>query len=73
MVAIRSKTFPRTDVQEERSGALVQSEVSIDAGRLTVTFVETRRVEAEGVRLEEAEIVFTLAGRVHLHGRFQAH
>lgn len=57
MVLIRNKTFPRADVQEERSGDFVKSGVSIDAGRLTVTFVETRRVEAEGVRLEEAEIV----------------
>ncbi len=63
-VEIRNKAFAREDVQVGRSGVLVKSEVSIDAGRLTVAFVETRRVEAEGMRLEETEIVASGGRRI---------
>ncbi|MEE9197814.1 MAG: electron transfer flavoprotein subunit alpha/FixB family protein [bacterium] len=57
LASIRMKAFPRAEAQEGRSGDWVKVAVSIDAGELTVSFVETRRVEAEGVRLEDAEIV----------------
>ena len=55
--SVRMKAFPRAEIREGRSGDLVEVEVSIDAGGLKMRFVEARRVESEGVRLEDAEIV----------------
>ncbi|MFQ5914364.1 MAG: electron transfer flavoprotein subunit alpha/FixB family protein [Nitrospinota bacterium] len=55
--SVRMKAFPPVDVQEGRSGDLVEIAVSVDAGSLKMKFIEAKRVEAEGVRLEDAEIV----------------
>jgi electron transfer flavoprotein alpha subunit len=55
--SIRMKAFPRADLQEGRTGDWVKIAVSVDKGKLKMSFVESRRVEAEGVRLEDAEIV----------------
>ena len=54
---IRMKAFPPADVEEGREGELSEIAVSIEAGELKMTFVETKQIEAEGVRLEDAEYV----------------
>jgi len=55
--SVRMKAFPRADVQLGRSGDLVAIAISLEADKLKMSFVEERRVEAQGVRLEDAEIV----------------
>jgi len=57
IASIRMKAFPPADIEEGRSGELVEVGVSIEAGELKMNFVETRQVETEGVRLEDAEYV----------------
>ncbi len=57
MASIRLKAFPLTDVEEGRAGEQVQIDVSIEAGELKMNFIESRQVESEGVRLEDAEYV----------------
>ncbi|MBI3128151.1 MAG: electron transfer flavoprotein subunit alpha/FixB family protein [Candidatus Tectomicrobia bacterium] len=57
VASTRAKAFPLSDVQEGRAGELAGLDVKVEAGALKMSFVETKRVEAEGVRLEDAEIV----------------
>ncbi len=57
MASIRLKALPPADVEEGRTGEQVEIDVSVDAGELKMNFIETRQVESEGVRLEDAEYV----------------
>lgn len=57
MASIRMKAFPQAEIQEGREGELAQMEVSIHEDAVRMKFIETKRVESEGVRLEDAEIV----------------
>jgi electron transfer flavoprotein alpha subunit len=57
MASIRMKAFPPADIEEGRTGELGEIEVTVEAGTLKTSFIETRQVEAEGVRLEDAEFV----------------
>ena len=53
----RAKAFPLAEVQQGRSGEITSLEVKVESGAVKMSFVETKYVEAEGVRLEDAEIV----------------
>ncbi|MEK6712365.1 MAG: electron transfer flavoprotein subunit alpha/FixB family protein [Nitrospinota bacterium] len=57
VASARPKAFSMADVQQGRTGELSTLEVKVEAGAVQMSFVETKRVEAEGVRLEDAEIV----------------
>ncbi len=55
--SIRLKAFPPAEVQEGRSGELREAEVSLEAGAVRMRFIDSKKIEAEGARLEDAEIV----------------
>jgi electron transfer flavoprotein alpha subunit len=55
--SIRMKAFPPADIEDGRTGEQVEIAVSVDAGELKMKFIETKQVESEGVRLEDAEYV----------------
>ena len=57
IASIRLKALPPADVEEGRTGEQVEIDVSVDAGELKMKFIETRQVESDGVRLEDAEYV----------------
>ena len=57
VASVRAKALPPAEVQEGRGGELVEVTVAVETGKVKMSFVETKRVEAEGVRLEDAEIV----------------
>ncbi|MBT3353172.1 MAG: electron transfer flavoprotein subunit alpha/FixB family protein [Nitrospinaceae bacterium] len=54
---IRMKAFALADEDEGRSGEMGEIAVSVEEGDLKTSYVETRQVESEGVRLEDAEYV----------------
>ncbi len=57
IASTRAKALPLAEVQEGREGEFVEIGVSVDADEIRMNFVEAKRVEAGGVRLEDAEIV----------------
>ncbi|MDA1001051.1 MAG: electron transfer flavoprotein subunit alpha/FixB family protein [bacterium] len=57
VASLRLKTLPAASIQEGRSGEMVEVEVSVDTGQVKMKFVESKKIESEGVRLEDAEIV----------------
>lgn len=57
IASTRAKALPLADIQEGREGEFVEIAVSVNAAEIRMNFVEAKKVEAEGVRLEDAEIV----------------
>ena len=57
IASTRAKALPQADIQQGREGEFVEIGVSVDADEIRMNFVEAKKVEAEGVRLEDAEIV----------------
>ncbi len=57
IASTRAKALPQADIQEGRGGEFVEIRVSVGAEEMRMNFVEAKKVEAEGVRLEDAEIV----------------
>jgi electron transfer flavoprotein alpha subunit len=55
--SIRMKAFSLADEDKSRIGEMGEISVSIEAGALRTSYIETKQVEAEGVRLEDAEYV----------------
>jgi electron transfer flavoprotein alpha subunit len=57
MATVRSKTMAPATPDPSRQGQVVAVEVAVEATALPVTVVERVKAEAEGVRLEDAEVV----------------
>lgn len=59
MATVRAKTMEAAERDDARQGNIEAVSVSIDAAALPVKIVERVKAEAEGVRLEDADIVIS--------------
>lgn len=57
IASLRPKALPMADITEGKTGDLVELNISIQSGETQMSFLEAKKVQSEGVRLEDAEIV----------------